>query len=81
MHAHMAHTHVRPHMIFLYFQVMTIVKATSVLISPDVLGDCQPLELNKIVLIPDDTYGLVTIYMSCVSIQYHNCLWLFSTAI
>ena len=38
-----------------------IVKATSVLISPDMLSGNQPLELTKVVLIPDVKHGLVNI--------------------
>ena len=38
---------------------MTIVKATSVLISPDMFSGNQPLELTKAILIPDNKHGLV----------------------
>ena len=41
-----------------------IVKATSVLISPDILSGNQPLELIKVVLIPDNKYGLVSAVLS-----------------
>ena len=40
-------------------QVMMIVKATSVLISPNILSGNQPLELIKVILVPDNKYGLV----------------------
>ena len=48
---------------FLIIQVMMIVKATSVLISPNILSGNQTLELIKVVLIPDNKYGLVIHYL------------------
>ena len=42
---------------------MMIVKATSVLISPNILSGNQTLELIKVVLIPDNKYGLVIHYL------------------
>ena len=52
---------------------MMIVKATSVLISPDILSGNQPLELIKVVLIPDNRYGLVNAVF-----YFYVCLYAFS---
>lgn len=65
---------------YIIIQVMMIVKATSVLISPDMLGGNQPLELIKVVLIPDDKYGLVnSVFSFCIvsiaEVLYVAMIW------
>ena len=68
-----------PHCIVMYLnvvihiiQVMMIVKATSVLISPTILSGNQPLELIKVVLVPDNKYGLVN---TICSVSMRSCVY------